>query len=48
MVDLLKGIAQEITDHPDVVGIGQLHNHDNVRATLLQRGMNWMPDTRPA
>src|SRR6202007_1093018 len=47
-LDPLPGIAEQIADHANVSRVGQLDQHDDIRALVFQGGMNGMPDTLPA
>src|SRR5262245_18685432 len=44
----LARVAEEIAQHADVAGVRQLHEHDDVRAMLLERGMHGVPGAFPA
>src|SRR5215831_10263088 len=41
-------IAEQVTDHADVVVVGKLHQHDDIGAVALQRAVNGMPGAFPA
>src|ERR1022692_428706 len=44
---LLFRIAEQISNHPHIVGIGQLDQHRNIRTGVLERGMNRIPNALP-
>ena len=43
-VDRCARIAEQVADQPNVVGVGQFHQHDEIRTLILQRRMHRMPD----
>lgn len=46
-VNRLIAIPQEIADHPNVSGMGQFDQNDNIGDLVLQRRLNGMPDSLP-
>ena len=43
-LDILTRVAEEVADHAGTVVVGKLHQYDDVRALLVERGMHRVPD----
>src|SRR5947199_4663911 len=46
--DRSSRIAEQVADHPDPAGVRQLDQDDDVRPSILERGMHRMPRALPA
>jgi len=44
----LSGIAQQVSDHPDVTSMRQFHEYSQIRTAHFQDGVRGMPNPFPA